>query len=103
MSKRQMKLYLTDIDDAISAVQSYTNGMKPRDLSEDRKTREAVILNFVVMGEAIKRLPPSAWFRASWPAKTQRLVSSFIFQDRAGTFAGGAVTESSFRSKNATT
>jgi uncharacterized protein with HEPN domain len=57
MSKREVKLYLTDIDDAISAVQSYTAGITYEQLVGDRKTREAIILNFVVIGEAIKKIP----------------------------------------------
>jgi len=59
MSKREMKLYLSDIDDAISAILTYTQGITYEELVNDRKTREAVILNFVVMGEAIKKLPPA--------------------------------------------
>jgi uncharacterized protein with HEPN domain len=58
MSKREVRLYLTDIDDAISAIQSYTDGMTYEQLLGDRKTREAIILNFVVIGEAIKKIPP---------------------------------------------
>nr|WP_319376184.1 DUF86 domain-containing protein [uncultured Methanoregula sp.] len=58
MSEREAKLYLTDIDDAISAIRSYTNGMTYEQLLSDRKTREAIILNFVVIGEAIKKIPP---------------------------------------------
>ena len=57
MSKRDVKLFLTDIDDAISAIQSYTEGMTYEQLLGDRKTREAIILNFVVIGEAIKKIP----------------------------------------------
>ena len=58
MSKRELKLYLTDINDAISAIQSYVQDMTYEQLVNDRKTREAIILNFVVMGEAIKKIPP---------------------------------------------
>ena len=58
MSKREVKLYLTDIDDAISAIRSYTNDITYEQLVGDRKTREAIILNFVVIGEAIKKIPP---------------------------------------------
>jgi len=58
MSKREVKLYLVDIDDAISAIRSYTDGMTCEQLLGDRKTREAIILNFVVIGEAIKKIPP---------------------------------------------
>ena len=57
MSKREVKLYLTDIDDAISAIQSYTKDMTYEQLLSDRKTREAIILNFVVIGGAIKKIP----------------------------------------------
>lgn len=57
MSNREVKLYLSDIDDAISAIQSYTKDSTYEQLLNDRKTREAVILNFVVIGEAIKKLP----------------------------------------------
>lgn len=58
MSKREVRLYLTDIDDAISAIQSYTEKLTYEELAGDRKTREAVILNFVIIGEAIKKIPP---------------------------------------------
>lgn len=57
MSKREMKLYLTDIDDSISTILSYTEGITYEQLLSDRKTREAIILNFVVIGEAIKKIP----------------------------------------------
>ena len=57
MSKREVKLYLTDIDDAISAIQSYIKDMTYEQLLGDRKTREAIILNFVMIGEAIKKIP----------------------------------------------
>jgi uncharacterized protein with HEPN domain len=58
MSKREVKLYFTDIDDAIAAIQSFTKGMMYDQLLGDRKTREAILLNFVVIGEAIKKIPP---------------------------------------------
>jgi uncharacterized protein with HEPN domain len=57
MSKREVKLYLTDIDDAITTIQSYAQNITYEDLVKDRKTREAIILNFVVIGEAIKKIP----------------------------------------------
>jgi uncharacterized protein with HEPN domain len=57
MSERQLRLYLTDIDDALSAIRSYTRSMTCEQLGRDRRTREAIILNFVVMGEAIKHIP----------------------------------------------
>jgi len=58
MSKRDVKLCLSDIDDAISAIRSYTEDITYEQLLADRKTREAIILNFVIIGEAIKKIPP---------------------------------------------
>lgn len=57
MSEREENLYLSDIDDAIVTVLSYTRKMTYEDFVKDRKTREAVILNFVILGEAVKKLP----------------------------------------------
>ena len=58
MSDREALLYLTDIRDAIRTIQSYTEKMSYEEFAGDRKTREAVILNFVIIGEAIKKIPP---------------------------------------------
>jgi uncharacterized protein with HEPN domain len=57
MSKRQLKLYFNDINDAISAIRSYTKGLTYEDFEKDKKTRDAIILNFVILGEAIKKIP----------------------------------------------
>lgn len=51
-------MYLIDIDGAISAIFSYTKNMSFHAFEHDRKTREAVILNFIILGEAIKKIPP---------------------------------------------
>jgi uncharacterized protein with HEPN domain len=59
MSKRNVKLYLEDIDNAISSITAYSRDMSFTVFSGDRKTREAVILNFIILGEAIKKLPPA--------------------------------------------
>lgn len=57
MSKRQVRMYLHDIDDAITAIFFYTKKMSYHTFENDRKTREAVILNFIIIGEAIKKIP----------------------------------------------
>jgi len=44
MSEREVKLYLTDIDDSVSAILAYTDGILYEQLLGDRKTREAIIL-----------------------------------------------------------
>lgn len=58
MSKRQVGMYLHDINDAITAIFTYTKSMSLDTFEDDRKTREAVILNFIIIGEAIKKILP---------------------------------------------
>lgn len=60
MSKRQVRMYLSDISDAITAIKSYTKDISFHAFEKDRKTREAVILNFIIIGEAIKKIPPES-------------------------------------------
>jgi uncharacterized protein with HEPN domain len=57
MSERTLLLYLTDIEDAITAIFEYTDDISFSQFEKDKKTREAVVLNLIIIGEAIKKLP----------------------------------------------
>ena len=59
MSKRDSKLLLEDILDAIRKIQSFTRGLDFSSFVEDEKTHDAVIRNFEVIGEAVNQLPRS--------------------------------------------
>lgn len=59
MSKRTAKLLLEDILEAIEAIQIYTNGLSVTEFFQDRKTKDAVVRNFEVIGEAANKLPSS--------------------------------------------
>ena len=54
---RDHKVYLEDILEAIGKIREFTKGMSVAVLSKDAKTRDAVIRNLEVIGEAVKRLP----------------------------------------------
>jgi hypothetical protein len=58
MSKRGVKLYLDDIEDAIKKIEEYTSGLVADQFYEDYKTIDAVIKNLTVIGEASKNIPP---------------------------------------------
>ena len=62
---RSAELYLRDTLDAAEAIGSFVRGLSVADLEEDRKTRDAVVRNLEIIGEAVKRLPPE--FLADWP------------------------------------
>lgn len=52
MSKRDLKLLLQDIQECTQRIQEYTKGYSFDDFENDRKTVDAVIRNFEIIGEA---------------------------------------------------
>ena len=57
MSKRDVRLFLHDILEAIAKIESYTEGMSYDDFIHDEKTKDAVIRNLEIIGEAVKNIP----------------------------------------------
>ena len=53
MSKRDPKLLLADILDAVEKIKRYTAGLTFDSFLEDSKTLDAVIRNFEIIGEVI--------------------------------------------------
>lgn len=60
MSKRNERLYLTDILDSIIGIEVYINNMTADEFANDRKTYNATIREFEIIGEAVKHLSPQA-------------------------------------------
>ena len=54
---RDGRLLIRDILAAIDRIESYTKGMDYKTFAKDEKTANAVIFNFLVIGEAVKSLP----------------------------------------------
>lgn len=59
MSKghRDVRLFLTDVLEAIQKIDSYTGKMTYKEFVEDEKTKDAVLRNLEVIGEAVKNIP----------------------------------------------
>jgi uncharacterized protein with HEPN domain len=55
--KRDPRLYLDDIIEAIKKIEEYRECLTFQDFSNDNKTVDAVIRNFEIIGEAAKRIP----------------------------------------------
>ena len=62
---RDLKLYLDDIIEAIERVEEYTQDLSFDEFYQDRKTIDAVIRNFEIIGEATKSIPNE--FRTQYP------------------------------------
>jgi len=57
MSKRDWKLYGEDILESLDLIKQYTANMGFDDFKKDRKTIDAVVRNFEIIGEASKYIP----------------------------------------------
>ena len=57
MSRRVWKHRILDIIDSIQKIQKYVVGMEFDDFQKDAKTIDAVIRNFIIIGEAARHIP----------------------------------------------
>jgi len=57
MSRRLWKHRVTDIIDSIKKIQKYVKQMEFEDFQRDDKTIDAVIRNFIIIGEAARNIP----------------------------------------------
>ncbi len=54
---REPDIYLKDILEAMTAIESFTEGISFEDFRKDDKTSSAVIRKFEIIGEAAKNVP----------------------------------------------
>ncbi len=54
---RNVRLYLEDIKSSGQQILGYTQGMTFETFEADRRTRDAVVLNLQIIGEAVKNIP----------------------------------------------
>ena len=57
MSKREWRLFLTDILESIQKIESYISELSYGEFLEDSKTKNAVVRNLEVIGEAANQIP----------------------------------------------
>lgn len=57
MSKRDWKLFLIDIMESIQKIENYIGKMSHKEFLEDSKTRDAVVRNLEIIGEAVVKIP----------------------------------------------
>mgnify|MGYP001587272213 CR=1 FL=1 len=57
MKKRDHKLFVKDIVDAMEHIEEFVSDMSLDELEADEKTSSAVIRKFEIIGEAVKHVP----------------------------------------------
>lgn len=65
MSPREWRFRIEDIAEALSAIEEYSAGLDFAGWSQDRKTIDAVIRNFEIIGEAAANVPEEIQIRYS--------------------------------------
>ena len=55
--KRDARLYLDDIVEAIQRIEEYSQHPDFDSFKQDRKSVDAIVRNFEIMGEAVNRIP----------------------------------------------
>ena len=57
---RDFQVYIEDIIDAINSIEEYTGQLTYESFAKDKKTVDAVVRNFEIIGEATKHIPERA-------------------------------------------
>ena len=73
MYKRDYRLYIDDIIEAIKKVEKYSKGLSFIKFSEDPKIVDATVRNFEIIGEAAKHIPLK--IRRKYPAVPWKAMS----------------------------
>jgi uncharacterized protein with HEPN domain len=71
MSKRDWRLFIEDMLESIDLIEKYTAQLNLDSFKKDRKTIDAVVRNFEVIGEASKFIPDEIkgkYSEIDWPA-----------------------------------
>jgi uncharacterized protein with HEPN domain len=71
--KRDYRLYIDDILEAIRKIEKYTEGLTMQDFLKDDKSIDAVTWNFQIIGEAVKHIPPE--LRDKYPHVPWKLMA----------------------------
>lgn len=75
MFKRDVSLYISDIEDSIEAINEFTEGIRFDFFVSDRKTYSATLREFIVIGEAVANMPDD--IKTRFPTVQWRLIKDF--------------------------
>jgi len=87
MSKRDWKLFVMDILECIGKIENYISGISYEDFAKDEKTKDAVLRNLEIIGEAANQIPKAIqkkYKEVPWPdiiGMRHRLIHGYFVVD----------------------
>ncbi len=87
MSKRDWRLFLTDILECIEKIEGYLSGSSYENFIQDEKTKDAVVRNLEILGEAANQIPVEIqrkYHEIPWPqivSLRNRLIHGYFVVD----------------------
>jgi uncharacterized protein with HEPN domain len=87
MSKRDLKLFLIDILECIEKIESYISELSYEEFIQDAKTKDAVVRNLEIIGEAANQIPEEIqrkYQEIPWPqiiSLRNRLIHGYFVVD----------------------
>jgi len=87
MSKRDWRLFIVDISECIEKIEGYISGMTYDEYMKDSKTKDAIVRNLEIIGEAAKKIPDHIQERYKeipWPqivGMRNRLIHGYFVID----------------------
>ena len=75
MSKRDLRLFASDMLESIEKIQKWTKGLTYEKFSQDTLIQDAVVRNLEIIGEAAKNIPDD--LRLKYPAVPWKRVAGF--------------------------
>ena len=87
MSKRDWRLFLTDILECMEKIEGYLSGGSYENFIQDEKTKDAVVRNLEILGEAANQIPEEIqrkYQEIPWPqivSLRNRLIHGYFVVD----------------------
>jgi len=89
MSKRNWKLFLIDMLESIKKIENYISKISYEEFLQDEKTKDAVVRNLEIIGEAANQIPKEiqeTYKEIPWPqiiGLRNRLIHGYFVVDYA--------------------
>ena len=81
MPRREWKLYVQDILQAMAKIERFTTGMNLASFTSDEKTVDAVLRNIAVIGEAARHVPEDVQRRhPAVPSAEMRAIRNVVHE-----------------------